>query len=47
MSPDDIAFDFMTEQEIAEIIATEDLFQIDLSQIDEVFEEVASDSDTE
>jgi hypothetical protein len=47
MSGDDIAFDFMTEQEIAEIIATEDLFQIDLSQIDEVFEEVASDSDYE
>ena len=47
MSPDDIAFDFMTVQEIAEIIATEDLFQIDLSQIDEVFEEVASDSDYE
>ena len=47
MTKDDIAFDFMTEQEIAEIIATEDLFQIDLSQIDEVFEEVASDSDYE
>ena len=47
MSGDDIAFDFMTEQEIAEIIATEDLFQVDLSQIDEVFEEVASDSDYE
>ena len=47
MSGDDIAFDFMTDQEIAEIIATEDLFQIDLSQIDEVFEEVASDSDYE
>ena len=47
MSPDDIAFDFMTEHEIAEILATEDLFQIDLSQIDEVFEEVASDSDYE
>ena len=47
MSGDDIAFDFMTEQEIAEIIATEDLFQIDLSHIDEVFEEVASDSDYE
>ena len=47
MSGDDIAFDFMTEQEIAEIIATEDLFQVDLSQIDEVFEDVASDSDYE
>jgi hypothetical protein len=47
VSPDDIALDFMSESEIAEIIATEDLFQIDLSSIDEVFEEVASDSDYE
>ena len=47
MSPDDIALDFMSEQEVAEILATEDLFQVDLSQIDEVFEEVASDSDYE
>jgi hypothetical protein len=47
MSGDDIALDFMSEEEVAEIIATEDLFQIDLSSIDEVFEEVASDSDYE
>ena len=47
MSGDDIALDFMSEQEVAEILATEDLFQVDLSQIDEVFEEVASDSDYE
>ena len=47
MSGDDIAFDFMTEQEIAEIIATEDIFQIDLSNIDDLLEEVASDSDYE
>ena len=47
MSRDDEALDFMTEQEIAEIIEYEELFQIDLSQIDEVFEEVASDSDYE
>ena len=47
MSGDDTALDFMSEQEVAEILATEDLFQVDLSQIDEVFEEVASDSDYE
>ena len=47
MSGDDISLDFMSEQEVAEILATEDLFQVDLSQIDEVFEEVASDSDYE
>ena len=47
VSGDDTALDFMSEQEVAEILATEDLFQVDLSQIDEVFEEVASDSDYE
>lgn len=47
MSPDDIAFDFMTEQEIAEIIATEDIFQVDLSDIDNLLEDVATDSDYE
>jgi len=47
MSPDDIALDFMTESEIAEIIATEDLFQVDLSNVDDLLEDVASDSDYE
>jgi len=47
MSPDDIALDFMSEQEIAEIIATEDIFQVDLSNIDDLLEDVASDSDYE
>ena len=47
MSGDDIAFDFMTEQEIAEIIATEDLLQVNMSDIDDLLEEVASDSDYE
>ena len=47
MSGDDVAFDFMTEHEIAEIMATEDIFQVDLSNIDVLLEEVASDSDNE
>jgi hypothetical protein len=47
VSGDDIAFDFMTEHEIAEIIATEDIFQVDLSNIDDLLEDVASDSDYE
>jgi len=47
MSPDDIALDFMTETEIAEIIATEDIFQVDLSNIDDLLEDVATDSDYE
>jgi hypothetical protein len=47
MSPDDIALDFLTEQEIAEIIATEDIFQVDMTNIDDLLEDVATDSDYE
>lgn len=47
MSGDDIALDFMTEQEIAEIIATEDIFQVDLTDIDALIADVATDSDYE
>lgn len=47
MTRDDIAFDFMTEHEIAEIEATEDLLQVDMSNLDDLLEEVASDSDYE
>jgi hypothetical protein len=47
MSPDDIALDFMTEQEVAEIMATEDIFQVDMTNIDDLLEDVASDSDYE
>ena len=47
MSGDDVAFDFMTEYEIAEIMATEDIFQIDMTNLDSLLEEVASDSDYE
>lgn len=47
MTPDDIALDFMTEQEIAEIMATEDIFQVDMTNLDDLFEDVASDSDYE
>lgn len=47
MSPDNIAFDFLTEQEIAEIIATEDIFQVDMTNLDDLLEDVATDSDYE
>ena len=47
MTPDDIALDFMTESEIAEIIATEDIFQVDMTSLDDLLEDVASDSDNE
>ena len=47
MSPDDIALDFMTEQEVAEIMATEDIFQVDMTNLDDLLEDVATDSDYE
>ena len=48
MSPDDIALDFMTEHEVAEILATEELLEVDMDTFDEdLLEEVASDSDYE
>ena len=47
MTPDDIALDFMTEQEIAEIMATEDIFQVDMTNLDDLLEDVATDSDYE
>jgi len=48
MSGDDIAFDFMTEHEIAEILATEELLEVDMDTLDDDLDEgVATDSDTE
>ena len=47
MSPDDIALDFMSESEIAEIMATEDIFQVDMTNLDDLLEDVATDSDYE
>jgi len=47
VSGDDIALDFMTEQEIAEIMATEDIFQVDMTNLDDLLEDVATDSDYE
>jgi len=48
MSGDDIALDFMTEHEIAEILATEELLEVDMDTFDEdLLEDVATDSDNE
>ena len=54
MSRDDEALDFMTEHEIAEILATEELLEVDMDTFDEdspdedlLDEEVATDSDNE
>ena len=48
MTRDDEALDFMTEHEIAEILATEELLEVDMDTFDEdLLEEVATDSDNE
>lgn len=49
MNRDDIALDFMTEHEVAEILATEELLEVDMDTFDEdlLDEEVATDSDNE
>jgi hypothetical protein len=48
MSGNDVALDFMSEDEIAEILATEELLEVDMDTFDEdLFEDVASDSDYE
>jgi hypothetical protein len=48
MSGDDTSLDFMSEQEVAEILATEELLEVDMDTFDEdLLEEVASDSDYE
>lgn len=46
MSGDSIALDFMSEDEIAEILATEGILEVDMSDFnDEYLEDVATDSD--
>lgn len=46
MSGDSIALDFMSEDEIAEILATEGILEVDMSDFnDEYLEDVAADSD--
>ena len=49
MTKDDIALDFMTEHEVAEILATEEVLEVDMDTFDEdlLDEEVATDSDNE
>lgn len=48
MSGDSIALDFMSEDEVAEILATEGILEVDMSDFnDEYLEDVASDSDYE
>lgn len=47
VSGNDIALDFMTEHEVAEILATEELLEVDMQSFDEnnLYEDVATDSD--
>lgn len=49
MSGDDIALDFMSEDEIAEILATEELLEVDMDTFDEyddLLMDAELDSDT-
>jgi hypothetical protein len=39
MSSDDIALDFMSEDEVAEILATEELLEVDMDTFDEYDDE--------
>jgi hypothetical protein len=39
MSGDDIALDFMSEDEVAEILATEELLEVDMGTFDEYDDE--------
>jgi len=39
MSGDDIALDFMSEDEVAEILATEELLEVDMDNFDEYDDE--------
>ena len=48
MSGDSIVLDFMTEDEVAEILTTEGILEVDMSGFNEqFFEDVATDSDYE
>jgi len=48
VSGDNVALDFMTEDEVAEILATEELLEVDMDTFDEdLLEDVATDSDNE
>jgi hypothetical protein len=50
MSSDDIALDFMSEDEVAEILATEELLEVEMDTFDENDEDLLMnaelDSDT-
>jgi hypothetical protein len=49
MSGDDMALDFMSEDEIAEILATEELLEVDMDTFDEdddLLMDAELDSDT-
>jgi len=49
MNPNDIALDFMSDAEVAEILATEELLEVDMDNFDDELldEDVATDSDYE
>ena len=45
MSGNDIALDFMSEDEVAEILATEDLLEVEMDTFDEDNEDLLTDAE--
>lgn len=45
MSSDDIALDFMSEDEIAEILATEELLEVEMDTFDEDYDDLLMDAE--
>jgi hypothetical protein len=45
MSGDDMALDFMSEDEIAEILATEELLEVDMDTFDDEDEDLLTDAE--
>jgi hypothetical protein len=45
MSSDDIALDFMSEDEVAEILATEELLEVEMDTFDEDFDDLLTDAE--
>jgi hypothetical protein len=45
MSSDDIALDFMSEDEVAEILATEELLEVEMDTFDEDYDDLLMDAE--
>jgi hypothetical protein len=45
MSGNDIALDFMSEDEVAEILATEELLEVEMDTFDEDYDDLLMDAE--